>query len=183
METRYDGDPVVIKRMKYSVGVGDYVIQAFKKEAAIFARLNHARIVRFFGVITEQGCISLILEDMSHGSLLDFYKAQPEASVQDRVQWALDIAFGMQYLHTRTPPIIHRDLKSPNVLMALEGNGSLRAKVTDFGSAVLQLATATRMHSKQPTLAGTTLFWRAPELSGFRLKVLIFTFLSRPNLF
>ncbi|KAI8848322.1 kinase-like domain-containing protein [Chytridium lagenaria] len=146
---RYDGDPVVIKRMKHFEHASDVVIKAFKEEAAIFSRLNHARIVRFFGVIIEKDCLSLVLEEMTHGNLFDLYRSQPKASVQDRIQWSLDIAF---------------DLKSMNVLMSAGVNGALRAKVTDFGSAVSQLALETQSQLEKPTLVGTTLYWRAPEL-------------------
>ena len=59
---------------------------------------------------------------------------------------ALDMAQGMRYLHTRDPPIIHRDLKSPNVLLsAVTSDASVVCKIADFGlSQVLLAPTAGR---------------------------------------
>ncbi|KAJ3095244.1 hypothetical protein HDU97_007130 [Phlyctochytrium planicorne] len=167
---RYDGGPVVIKRMKNSAGAPN-IIKDFYNEAAKLARLNHMRIVRFYGILMEDEGISLVLEKMTHGSLMGFYTNHAEmASVDERVRWALDIAYGMQYLHERQPPVVHRDLKSLNVLMSMDDDGMIRAKVSDFGSATHQLSTASQMTSKSNTLVGTTLFYRAPELNGFRIK-------------
>ena len=50
---------------------------------------------------------------------------------------ALDIAYGMTYLHSRKPPLLHRDLKSANILI----DGSYRAKITDFGLARVRAKT------------------------------------------
>ncbi|KAJ3098962.1 hypothetical protein HDU97_003563 [Phlyctochytrium planicorne] len=167
---KYDGDSVVIKRMKNSTGCFDFVNKEFMNEIAILSKLNHARIVRFFGILQEENCISIVLEDMTRGSLLSHYRKHTKAPLTDRLLWALDIAYGVQFLHTREPAIIHRDLKSPNVLLSMDGEGQIRAKVSDFGSALLQMATASQLASRQQSLVGTTLCWRAPELHGIRLK-------------
>ncbi|KAJ3095860.1 hypothetical protein HDU97_006456 [Phlyctochytrium planicorne] len=164
----YDGEPVVIKRMKNSAGAA-HLIKDFYNEAAKLSRVNHMRIVRFFGVLIEDHGISLVLEKMTHGSLMGYYTHHPKPAVFERIQWALDIAYGMQYLHERQPPVVHRDLKSLNILMSMH-HGRLCAKVSDFGSAMHQLSTASQMASKSNTLAGTTLFYRAPELNGIRIK-------------
>lgn len=67
----------------------------------------------------------------------------------------LDIAWGLDYLHQRTPPVIHRDCKSSNILISSEG----RAKLTDFGLAKVKRFTRSMVHS----LVGTV-NWQAPEL-------------------
>ena len=67
---------------------------------------------------------------------------------------ALDVALGINYLHSRRPPLLHRDLKSPNVLLSEEGV----AKIADVGmvrSQVKELVTA------QPVM---TPLWAAPEV-------------------
>ncbi|KAJ3098529.1 hypothetical protein HDU97_003948 [Phlyctochytrium planicorne] len=180
---RYDGERVVIKRIKNSCGA-PALIKDFMNEVTTLSKLNHSRIVRFFGVLQENdGCISLVLEvknqryvriyicqEMTHGSLMGYYQQHPKPHVSDRILWSLDIARGMQYLHDRSPQIIHRDLKSLNVLISKDNRGILRAKVSDFGSAVLQLSTSSQRKSNYPCLNGTTPFYRAPELKGIRLK-------------
>ena len=60
-----------------------------------------------------------------------------------RVKIALDIAKGLNYLHTQKPPIIHRDVRSPNIFMAsLSMTDSVLAKVGDFGLALKLAPTA-----------------------------------------
>ncbi|KAJ3097225.1 hypothetical protein HDU97_005069 [Phlyctochytrium planicorne] len=159
---RYDRSAVVIKRMKNSAG-SDRILKDFRNEIENLSRLNHTRIVRFYGILKERQGISLVLEKMSGGSLRDYYVDNPKPSVDQRIEWALDIACGIKYLHDRVPPIIHRDIKSLNVLMTIE-HGGLCAKVSDFGSAIHLLSTNSQMHSNASSLVGTTPFYQAPEL-------------------
>lgn len=53
-----------------------------------------------------------------------------------RLSIAADISLGMCFLHSVTPPIVHRDLKSPNVLLHRLASGAIVAKVSDFGLSV-----------------------------------------------
>ena len=68
---------------------------------------------------------------------------------------ALDIARGLEYLHTRKPSIIHRDCKSSNILITAKGT----AKIADFGLAKVKQSTRSMIRS----LVGTV-NWQAPEL-------------------
>ncbi len=67
----------------------------------------------------------------------------------------LDIASGLEYLHTRKPSIIHRDCKSSNILITAKGT----AKIADFGLAKVKQSTRSMVRS----LVGTV-NWQAPEL-------------------
>ena len=67
----------------------------------------------------------------------------------------LDIARGLEYLHTRKPSIIHRDCKSSNILITAKGT----AKIADFGLAKVKQSTRSMVRS----LVGTV-NWQAPEL-------------------
>ncbi|KAJ1560038.1 hypothetical protein HK096_010266, partial [Nowakowskiella sp. JEL0078] len=71
-------------------------------------------------------------------------------------QYILEIALGIQYLHTRTPLVLHGDLKSVNVLVA--DNGKL--KITDFGFAKVK-SVSTTFHTARGVTG--TLRWLAPE--------------------
>jgi hypothetical protein len=139
-------------------------------EAEILAGLSHPNIVRLFGVSTpkrDDGS-SLIMELMS-GDLYDCihdrrYDHSPPFELNVALDIILQIAEGMQYLYHKR--IVHRDLKSANILvdpvdnLAMAEKGYLRVKVTDFGLAKIKAATAT---SSLQSWAGTTR-WMAPEL-------------------
>lgn len=85
------------------------------------AGLRHPNIVTFFGAGVDQAdCEFLITELMSRGSLTSVLldqKAHPTLAWSSRLGFARDIASGMLFLHSRKPPMLHRDLKSDNVLL------------------------------------------------------------------
>ena len=87
------------------------------------------------GRLEETGEFFLVNEFMANGDLMDGLSKRdpitntPTLSWEKRLQIAADIAEGMKFLHSRTPPIIHRDLKSANVLLDYDN----RAKIADFG--------------------------------------------------
>jgi serine/threonine protein kinase len=92
---------------------------------------SHARTVLFHGAgrLKDTGEIFLVSEYMQNGDLWSALEKRPTMSWVNRIQIAADIAEGMAFLHSRKPPLVHRDLKSQNVLLGLDG----RAKVCDFG--------------------------------------------------
>jgi len=55
------------------------------------------------------------------------------------IQWALDVAGALEYLHMRTPAVLHRDVKSANIMLTSE-DGCLVAKLSDFGLHVVSVA-------------------------------------------
>ncbi len=103
------------------------------------------------------GSVCLVTELCSNGSIRDLIKSKDFEWTWDLVvSFALDVAMGMHYLHRlATPPLVHRDLKSANLLV----NDSWRVKIADFGLA--KLADVSKM--RQQSLAGTYQ-WMAPEM-------------------
>ncbi len=76
-----------------------------------------------------------------------------------RLSIAADVASGMSFLHSITPPIVHRDLKSPNVLLHRLSSGEIVAKVADFGLSVrFGLVTALKGAAVENPV------WTAPEV-------------------
>ncbi|KAI3746330.1 hypothetical protein L6452_08758 [Arctium lappa] len=130
----------------------------FLQEVAIMRRLRHPNIVLFMGAVTQPPNLSIVTEYLSRGSLYRLlHKSGAKEALDERrrLSMAYDVAKGMNYLHRRNPPIVHRDLKSPNLLV----DRKYTVKVCDFGLS--RLKANTFLSSK--TAAGTP-EWMAPEV-------------------
>ncbi|KAF8714789.1 hypothetical protein HU200_027317 [Digitaria exilis] len=114
---------------------------AFVSELALLSRVNHKNLVRLLGFCADGGERILVYEFMPNGTLHDHLHKLPSlspplASWPARLRLALGAARGIEYMHTyAVPPIIHRDIKSPNILLDADWN----AKVSDFGLSLLKL--------------------------------------------
>ncbi len=100
----------------------------------------------------------MVMEYLPKGSLYQVLHDSKETLPWNPIRWdiAIDVGKGLSYLHSQN--IVHRDLKSLNVLL----DDQYRAKITDFGLAKIKLETnSTTTKTKQGM--GTTR-WRAPEL-------------------
>jgi serine/threonine protein kinase len=138
---------------------------------AILHSLRHPRILTLMGVCRpmnpQEGYIGLIFELMEGGSLHDLLHRVPEEEVEGSIRpldlaWrlniCLDIAEGMRFLHSSG--ILHRDLKSANVLLSVEG----RCKIADFGLSTFKDSAVTQTAGVLATPA-----WTDPEvLKGAR---------------
>ncbi|CAI0410676.1 unnamed protein product [Linum tenue] len=131
-------------------------LKEFLAEVAIMKRLRHPNIVLFMGAVTHPPHLSIVTEYLSRGSLHKLLH-KPEARLmldeRQRLNMASDVAKGMNYLHQLRPPIVHRDLKSPNLLV------DSTYTVCDFGLS--RPKANTYLSSK--TAAGTP-EWMAPEV-------------------
>lgn len=102
----------------------------FQTEVVLLGRLHHRSLVNLVGYCVDKGQYMLIYEYMSNGSLEKnlYNEGEQVLSWEERVQVALDISHGIEYLHEGAiPPVIHRDLKSANILL----DRSMRAKILD----------------------------------------------------
>ncbi|PQQ20387.1 myosin light chain kinase smooth muscle [Prunus yedoensis var. nudiflora] len=132
------------------------VILSFRQEVSLMKRLRHPNVLLFMGAVTSPQRLCIVTEFLPRGSL--FRLLQRNTSKLDwrrRVHMAIDIARGMNYLHHFNPPIIHRDLKSSNLLV----DKNWTVKVGDFGLSRLKhdtfLTTKTGKGTPQ---------WMAPEV-------------------
>ncbi|XP_022930484.1 tyrosine kinase receptor Cad96Ca-like isoform X2 [Cucurbita moschata] len=142
----------VFSKQEYS----DDVILSFRQEVSLMKKLRHPNILLFMGVVTSPHRLCIVTEFLPRGSL--FRLLQRNAGKLDwrrRVHMALDIARGMNYLHHCNPPIIHRDLKSSNLLI----DRNWTVKVGDFGLSRLKHET----YLTTKTGKGTPQ-WMAPEV-------------------
>ena len=132
------------------------VTQEFRAEVAMMKRLRHPNIVLFMGAVPKPPNLSIVTEYMPRGSLFKLlHRSGKPPDERRRVRMAVDIAKGMHYLHCSTPPIVHRDLKSPNILV----NRDWSVKVSDFGLSRVKSSTFLSSRSQ----AGTP-EWMAPEV-------------------
>ncbi|KAK6943981.1 Serine-threonine/tyrosine-protein kinase, catalytic domain [Dillenia turbinata] len=130
----------------------------FLREVAIMKRLRHPNIVLFMGAVTVPPNLSIVTEYLARGTLFRLLHkpgAREQLDERRRLNMAFDVAKGMNYLHKRNPPIVHRDLKSPNLLV----DKKYTVKVCDFGLS--RLKANTFLSSK--SAAGTP-EWMAPEV-------------------
>ncbi|KAK1300008.1 Serine/threonine-protein kinase CTR1 [Acorus calamus] len=129
----------------------------FLREVAIMQRVRHPNVVLFMGAVTKRPHLSIVTEYIPRGSLFRLIHKADAGEVLDkrrRLRMALDVAKGINYLHCLNPPIVHWDLKSPNLLV--DKNWSV--KVCDFGLS--RFKANTFISSK--SVAGTP-EWMAPE--------------------
>mmetsp|Transcript_13421 Transcript_13421/g.26753 ORF Transcript_13421/g.26753 Transcript_13421/m.26753 type:complete len:588 (+) Transcript_13421:217-1980(+) len=138
----------------------DKIIQNFKKEVFILKKLRHPNIVQFMGACTQPSSLCIVSEYMTKGSLFKILHSNNEKervnlTLGQKLKMACDVAVGMHYLHTSSPPIIHGDLKSPNLLL----DANYTVKVCDFGLSRIKTATKLSVGSKMGTPE-----WTAPEV-------------------
>jgi TPR repeat protein len=140
--------------------------QSFEAEATLMYRLRHPNIVQLYGVCQQEFRYSLVMELMPKGTLYELLHNNQPLSWERRWVLAGDIAQGINYLHTQD--VLHRDLKSLNVLISDTG----RAKLTDFGLSKVKQTTKslTSKSSNQSSQAVGTLPWMAPELFKRKAK-------------
>ncbi|XP_071694606.1 leucine-rich repeat receptor protein kinase HPCA1-like [Rutidosis leptorrhynchoides] len=123
------GQVVAIKRAQQGSLQGAL---EFKTEIELLSRIHHKNVVALVGFCYEQGEQMLVYEYISNGTLKDNLsgKSGMRLDWMKRLKLALDSAKGLTYLHElANPPIIHRDVKSVNILL----DDHLNAKVADFG--------------------------------------------------
>lgn len=129
------------------------------KELKLLGGFDHPNIVRFLGVSipenTKETPVMIVSELCSNGDLFDYIRNTSTPSLHKVLSMMLDIARGLEYLHTRKPSVIHRDCKSSNILITARGT----AKIADFGLAKVKQSTRSMVKS----LVGTV-NWQAPEL-------------------
>ncbi|KAA0707112.1 Serine/threonine-protein kinase WNK3 [Triplophysa tibetana] len=112
--------------------------QRFKEEAEMLKGLQHPNIVRFYDSwesgLRGKKCIVLVTELMTSGTLKTYLKRFKVMKPKVLRSWCRQILKGLQFLHTRTPPIVHRDLKCDNIFIT-GPTGSV--KIGDLGLATL----------------------------------------------
>ncbi|KAK9742349.1 hypothetical protein RND81_03G166000 [Saponaria officinalis] len=162
-----DGREVAIKRGEISQKKKKYQEKesAFDSELAFLSRVHHKHLVRLVGYCEERDERLLVYDYMKNGALYDHLHSKNNVekgnslinSWKTRIQIALDAARGIEYLHNyAVPPIIHRDIKSSNILLDVDWT----ARVSDFGLSLMRPESG---QDFRPTKAAGTVGYIDPE--------------------
>ena len=148
------GEEVAVKFLKGSMSESSESVKQFLDECNILKNLHHPNILLYMGACTIGPQYFVVTEFCDNGNLFEFLHMMRDTKLtyNDARRIALEIAYGMNYLHGFKPPILHRDLKSMNVLL----DRNCTVKLADFGN--------TRTFQIQMTKQKGTFQWMAPEV-------------------
>lgn len=135
--------PVVVKEMLSNFADEkdrEYKEKRFKEEARILFRLKHPNLPRVTEFFTEDGSLFLAMEYVEGENLQKLLKSRPgmQITIDEAVKWMGEVLDVLKYVHNQDPPILHRDIKPPNIMVTKAGEVLL----VDFGIARTLEATA-----------------------------------------
>ncbi|MGN0363584.1 MAG: serine/threonine protein kinase [Bilifractor sp.] len=148
-----------VKEIRKNVGTTDHgiAVHALMAEAEVMKKLDHPALPRIVDIIDSQDTICIVLDYVTGESLdrlLLRQKSFPETTVMN---WFLQLAEVLHYLHSQRPPVIYRDMKPGNIMQTPEGY----LKLIDFG-----IAREYKISSQTDTIALGTNGYAAPEQYG-----------------
>lgn len=157
----YNGEDVAVKILERPENNMEKMLMmesAFAKEVTMLAAVKHQNVVRFIGACRKPMVWCIVTEYARGGSVRSFLSKRQSRAVPLKlaVKQALDVARGMEYLHSLE--IIHRDLKSDNLLIATDKS----IKIADFGAARIEV----QVEGMTPETG--TYRWMAPEMIQHR---------------
>ncbi|XP_013881213.1 receptor-interacting serine/threonine-protein kinase 2 isoform X2 [Austrofundulus limnaeus] len=152
---------VAIKCLKLD-SVGERERKCLLKEAEVLhkARFNH--IIQIFGICNEPEFFCIVTEFMSNGSLdqlLHEKEMYPILGWCLRLRILYEIALGVNFLHNMTPPLLHHDLKTQNILL----DGEFHVKIADFGLSKWRQLSVSKGSGSKPTEMEGTVIYMPPE--------------------
>lgn len=135
--------------------------QEFFREVSLLSQLSHFNLLQFIGTYNFENRYSIVTEYCSGGSLFNYIQNENFVfSVAQKIEIALGVARGMKFLHSQSPSIVHRDLKSLNILIerpVKTQKDKVCVKIADFGIS-------RRCDYIMMTADVGTSYWKAPEV-------------------
>ncbi|KAH7926136.1 kinase-like protein [Leucogyrophana mollusca] len=156
-----DGRAVAVKMMR--VFDSRDVQALMKAQAVLWAQFSSPYVLPFCGVYCANGPsprVCLVSPWMDNGDLPRYLKDNPKAN---RLQLMLDVALGLEYLHSFCSPVIHGDLKGVNILIT----PGLRACIADFGLSVIAQDSNVHFTATATSNGQGSTPWMAPELFDY----------------
>lgn len=150
-----------VKELKKQVNDAnnEIVVQSLLTEANLMKKLDHPALPRIVDIIDDKETLYVVMDYIEGTSLDKVVKEYGAQSQENVIEWARQLCEALDYLHTRKPPIIYRDMKPANIMLKPEGG----IKIIDFGIA---------REYKEQNIADTTSLgtrgFAAPEQFGGR---------------
>nr|UNA06289.1 tube [Sogatella furcifera] len=169
-----DAVKVAIKRLHLEGSPGDPVSQ-FRTEIEKLSELSHPNLLPLVGYSDDGPSPCLVYTFMENGSLMDRLISQEVLDWKTRINIAMESSMGILYLHTVLPkPLVHRDVKSANILL----DGEMRPKLGDFGLVRLGASGERFNTSVNTSTAVGTSAYMAPEAfhGDISVKLDVFSF-------
>jgi serine/threonine protein kinase len=159
---RWRSQDVAVKTM-FDPKVDEKMKRDYLDELHTMRALKHPNIVEFLGACTKPPKMCFVME-LCHQSLFNLlHETSAQLKPKHLITWAIDVVSAFVYLHGRSPPVIHRDLKSHNLLLARDG----RLKLCDFGLVSTRAVTAGTPHYMAPELLGGGVYSKKVDVYAF----------------
>ena len=121
-----------IHKVLLSQGASSHTVKRFEKECRLLGQIRHPNIVQFLGVYAESGEeVPFLVMEFLPTNLTSCIEKHGVLPQEINYSILYDVSLGLCYLHSQTPPIIHRDISSNNILLT----ANMKAKISDLGVA------------------------------------------------
>ena len=142
-------------------GVGE-TVDRYQRECQLMAGLRHPNITQFLGLCFLEGSeLPLLVMERLEMSVDDLLECAPNIPFAVKISILTDTGSGLVYLHSRRPPIVHRDLTARNILLTW----SLTAKITDMGNSRMVTIKPTQLSETLSKNPGTIVYMPPEALS------------------
>ncbi|KAG5176266.1 CTR-like PK [Tribonema minus] len=158
----YNRKPVALKVL-FDARMNEELIREFTEEVNVLAQLRHPNIVRVLGGSTSPPHLFFLMELCESSVYEELHIKRRRYGMQELLKIALDTVYAMQYLHSQSPPVVHRDLKSHNLLIGADGN----TKLCDFGLVCTSSTTAGTPCYMAPELLQNRPFTKSVDVYAF----------------
>ncbi len=138
------------------------IVNKYQRECQLMAGLRHPNITQFLGLCFLEGSeLPLLVMEKLEMSVDDLLECSPNIPLPVKISILTDTGSGLVYLHSRGPPIVHRDLTARNILLT----SSLTAKITDMGNSRMVTLRQTQLAQTLSKNPGTTVYMPPEALS------------------